>query len=201
MSAGEIDLVPGERVLWAGEPVHRPFFNKGDVLLIPFCVLWIGVVAWFLGRETDPTTRLILIALLVVGLGVSVGRMALRFIRLGKTTYAITDSRIIARSGLFRTKESSDSLAELAAPVIVPGKPGTGTITFGDLNALATANATLGARQKGGQILSVMLVGIGEPKRVRDLLVKAIEEAKRRQPVQPPVPEPDVTQESGPSPS
>ncbi len=162
MSAGEIDLLPGERVLWAGEPVQRPLYVAADGVIAPAGLILAVAALWFLlAKQPSGGAMAGAVVVLVIGLYGAVGRSALRYLALGRTTYAVTDSRIIARSGLFRQKERASELAGLSAPVLKPGPSRAGTITFGS-----------GA---------VTLMGVGEPKRVRDLLVKAIDEAKSRQ--------------------
>jgi hypothetical protein len=173
MSAGEFEIQPGERVLWAGEPVRRPAFTQGDLLLVPFGLVCVVAAGLLLAQHKAGTTMLLLVVLLAFGLVLAVGRPFVRYLALGKTTYAVTDSRIITKSGLFRQRESTHELAGLDAPVCRRGKSGTGTITFG-----------------GSQ---VVLAGIGQPARVRDLLVKAIEEARGRAGVSP---EPDASEPS-----
>ncbi|SEF26451.1 hypothetical protein SAMN05421837_103323 [Amycolatopsis pretoriensis] len=163
MSAGEIDLLPGERVLWAGEPVQRPFYVAADGVIAPAGVILAVAALWFLlVKQPSGGAMAGAVVVLVVGLYGAVGRSAVRYLALGRTTYAVTDSRIIARSGLFRQKERSSELAGLPEPVLKPGPSRTGTLSFAGPG-------------------TVTLMGIGEPKRLRDLLVKAIEEAKSRQ--------------------
>ncbi|SFW67959.1 PH domain-containing protein [Amycolatopsis australiensis] len=162
MSAGEIDLLPGERVLWAGEPVQRPLYVAADGVVAPAGLVLAVAASWFLfAKQPAGAAMAGTVVVLVIGLYGAAGRSAVRYLALGRTTYAVTDSRIIARSGLFRLKERSTELAGLPAPVLKPGPSRTGTIAFGPG--------------------SVTLIGVGEPKRVRDLLVKAIEEARARQ--------------------
>jgi hypothetical protein len=162
MSAGEIELQPGERVLWAGEPVQRPFYVAADGVIAPAGLVVAVAAVWvLLAKEPAGLASAGAVVALVLGLYAAVGRSAVRYLALGRTTYAVTDSRIIARTGLFRQKERASALAGLPAPVLKPGPSRTGTITFGPG--------------------TVPLMGVGEPKRVRDLLVKAIDEAKRRQ--------------------
>ncbi|MEV6874329.1 PH domain-containing protein [Amycolatopsis sp. NPDC051128] len=163
MSAGEIDLLPGERVLWAGEPVQRPFFVAADGVIAPAGLVLAAVATWFLlAKEPIGPVMAGAVVVLVLGLYAAVGRSVVRYLALGRTTYAVTDSRIIARSGLFRQKERSSELAGLSPPVLKPGPSRTGTLSFAGPGA-------------------VTLMGVGEPKRVRDLLAKAIDEAKARQ--------------------
>lgn len=163
MSAGEIEISPGERVLWAGEPVQRPLFVAADGVIAPAGLVLTAAALWFLlTRQPSGLTMAAAVVALVLGLYAAIGRSAVRYLALGRTTYAVTDSRIIARSGLFRQKERSSELASLPAPVLKPGPSRTGTLSFGGPG-------------------TVTLIGVGEPKRVRDLLTKAIDEAKGRQ--------------------
>ena len=161
MYAGEIDLQPGERVLWAGEPVHRPIFAGGDAVTVPIGLLLAAAGVVLLGQHrTDQLSMILVAVLLVLGVYAALLRPFLRYLALGKTTYAITDNRVITTSGLFRMRERSDDLAGLGTPVVRPGRPGTGTIAFSESSATLT--------------------GVGQPARVRDQLVKAIEEARGR---------------------
>jgi hypothetical protein len=163
MSAGEIDLLPGERVLWAGEPVQRPLYVAADGVIAPAGLVLAAVALWFLfSKEPSGPVLAGVVAVLVLGLYGAIGRSVVRYLALGRTTYAVTDSRIIARSGLFRQKERASELTGLSAPVLKPGPSRTGTLSFAEPG-------------------TVTLMGVGEPKRVRDLLTKAIDEAKARQ--------------------
>ncbi|WP_370968140.1 PH domain-containing protein [Amycolatopsis sp. cg9] len=150
-------------MLWAGEPVQRPLYVAADGVLAPAGLVVTAASLWFLLIQ-QPTGGTTVAAVVVLALGLygALGRSVVRYLALGRTTYAVTDSRIIARSGLFRQKERASELAGLPAPVLKPGPSRTGTISFG----------TPGA---------VTLIGVGEPKRVRDLLTRAIDEAKARQ--------------------
>jgi hypothetical protein len=163
MSAAEIDLLPGERVLWAGEPVQRPLYVAADGVVAPAGLVLAAAALWFLlAKQPAGLAMAGAVVVLVIGLHGAAGRSVVRYLALGRTTYAVTDSRIIARSGLFRQKERSSELAGLSAPVLKPGQSRTGTLSFAEPG-------------------TVTLVGVGEPKRVRELLTKAIDEAKARQ--------------------
>ncbi|WP_410587880.1 PH domain-containing protein [Amycolatopsis sp. lyj-23] len=162
MSAGEIELSPGERVLWAGEPVQRPLYVAADGVIAPAGFVLAAAALWFLlAKQPSGATMAVAVVALVLGLYGAIGRSVVRYLAFGRTTYAVTDSRVIARSGLFRQKERASELAGLPSPSLKPGPSRTGTIAFGPG--------------------TVTLVGIGEPKRVRDLLTKAIDEATARQ--------------------
>src|SRR3569833_3403181 len=117
MSAGEIELLPGERVLWAGEPVQRPLYVAADGVIAPAGLILAVAALWFLlAKQPSGGAMAGADVVLVIGLYGAVGRSAVRYLALGRTTYAETDSRIIARSGLFRQKERASELAGPSAP-------------------------------------------------------------------------------------
>ncbi|WIY06130.1 PH domain-containing protein [Amycolatopsis mongoliensis] len=150
-------------MLWAGEPVQRPLYVAADGVIAPAGLILAVAALWFLlAKQPSGGAMAGAVVVLLIGLYGAVGRSAVRYLALGRTTYAVTDSRVIARSGLFRLKERASELAGLSAPVLKPGPSRTGTLSFPESG-------------------TVTLMGVGEPKRVRDLLTKAIDEAKARQ--------------------
>ncbi|KZB83871.1 hypothetical protein [Amycolatopsis regifaucium] len=181
MHEGQIDLLPGERVIWAGHPVRRPLFNPGDYFNVPFGLLWLGGVTVFFFHHHE--TAFLVIAwsvLTVAGVFHLAGRPLIRYLRLASTTYAVTDGRVLATSSLVRRKDESASLAELDDPVVTPGPGKTGTITFGRLGVLAWASANYGTGHGKGRQAPVILVGVSEVGKVREKLAKAVEEARQR---------------------
>lgn len=182
MHEGQIDLLPGERIIWAGTPARRPLFNPGDSFNVPFGVLWLGGVTAFFFYNHDTAFHMAAwIVLTVAGVFHLVGRPLVRYLRLASTTYAVTDSRVITTSSLTRRKEESASLAELPDPVITPGPGKTGTITFGRLGVLAWASANYGTGQGKDRKAPVILVGVSDVAKVRERLVRAVDEARQRQ--------------------
>ncbi|MEV6910256.1 hypothetical protein [Amycolatopsis sp. NPDC051071] len=182
MHEGQIDLLPGERVIWAGQPVRRPLFNPGDRFNVPFGLLWLGGVTLFFFYHHDTAFQLAAwVVLTVAGVFHLVGRPLIRCLRLASTTYAVTDGRVIATSSLVGRKEESALLAELDDPVVTPGPGKTGTITFGRLGVLAWASANFGAGSGKDRKVPVILVGVSEVGKVREKLAKAVDEARARQ--------------------
>lgn len=182
MHEGQIDLLPGERVIWAGQPVRRPLFNPGDLFNVPFGLLWLGGVTLFFFYNHDTAFHTVAwIVLTVAGVFHLVGRPLIRYFRLGSTTYAVTDGRVIATSSLLRRKDESAQLADQADPVVTPGPGKTGTITFGKLGVLAWASANYGAATGKDRKPAVVLVGVSDVNKVRDKLAKAVVEARQRQ--------------------
>ncbi|WP_181775874.1 hypothetical protein [Amycolatopsis pittospori] len=181
MHEGQIDLLPGERVIWAGQPVRRPLFNPGDYFNVPVGLLWLaGVTLFFFYNHDSTFYKAAWAVLTVAGVFHLVGRPLIRYLRLASTTYAVTDGRVIATSFLVRRREESASLAGLDDPVVTPGPGKTGTITFGRLGVLAWASANYGSAGKDRKT-PVVLVGVSEVAKVREKLAKAVEEARARQ--------------------
>ncbi|RSN44756.1 hypothetical protein DMC64_17800 [Amycolatopsis sp. WAC 04197] len=183
MHEGQIDLLPGERVIWAGQPVRRPLFNPGDYFNVPVGLLWLAAVTVFFVANHDTAFHTAAwVVLTVAGVLHLAGRPLIRYLRLASTTYAVTDGRVIATSSLVRRKEESAALAGLADPVVTPGPGKTGTITFGRLGVLAWASANFGAGTGKDRKPPVILVGVSDVAKVREKLAKAVEEARTRNP-------------------
>ncbi|MGY6658744.1 hypothetical protein ACXIZN_41955 [Amycolatopsis sp. TRM77291] len=182
MHEGQIDLLPGERVIWAGQPVRRPLFNPGDRFNVPVGLLWLGGVTLFFAANHETAFHLAAwVVLTAAGVFHLAGRPLIRYLRLASTTYAVTDGRVIATSSLVRRKEESAALAGLADPVVTPGPGKTGTITFGRLGVLAWASANFGAGTGKDREPPIILVGVSDVAKVREKLAKAVDEARQRQ--------------------
>jgi hypothetical protein len=101
-------LLPGERVLWSGKPDPEVIFAPADGFLIPFYLVWTGMVGVFLYEAVrHPSTIAIAITSVfgIVGLFFLVGRFAVKAVTKSQTVYGLTDSRalVITGSGLLET--------------------------------------------------------------------------------------------------
>jgi len=93
------DQLRGEPLLWSGRPDPRVLFGRGDLLLVPFTVLWgsfavfWNVMVW---RTHAPIfLRLWGIPFLLVGLYVIIGRFFIKRNRKRRLEYALTRSRAL----------------------------------------------------------------------------------------------------------
>ncbi|MEV6622626.1 hypothetical protein AB0M83_24040 [Amycolatopsis sp. NPDC051106] len=165
-----------EAVLWTGKPAIRRLFHRYDYFAAG---LVLAVVAGLLGMASAVDSRPALQAtagggaLLLVQAGV-------RWLQLRRLTYVVTDRRVLVDAGLVWRRTTSARLGGLAAPVVVPERGGTGTVTFGTVEPHLVAAARYGAHQNKSGPLPVVLAGIPEPERVRALLAEAIGAARRR---------------------
>lgn len=97
-----VQLQPGERVLWSGQPAQGLIFRPIDAGLVPFSLLWGGfALFWNVGVWAGGAPlffRLWGLPFLIAGLYVTVGRFFhARHLR-SKISYTLTDRRAIIRS-------------------------------------------------------------------------------------------------------
>ena len=138
------ELSPDERLLWAGRPRQGVFFLRaGDAFAIPLTALWCGVTAAvgpkmlsILSDDRTPWPQRMSLPLggallMLMGLYMMIGRFFVDSLQREKTVYAVTNKRVIIRSGLF--KQTTDSLGLRVLPNVALSRHlgGRGTIIFG----------------------------------------------------------------------
>jgi hypothetical protein len=124
-----------EKLLWAGTPKQGIVFRNSDFFLIPFGLMFLTFsIFWekdaFL-VNADILFTLWGIPFILAGLYVSVGRFFVNSFKRSKTIYAITENRIIIRSGLWKPEITSLNIRSLSDMTLSEKTDGTGTITFG----------------------------------------------------------------------
>ena len=124
-------LGPDERILWRGKPVRIRLFEAKDLYMIPFSLLWAGfAVYWEFSAIQSGAPfffRLFGAFFVIVGLYITVGRFIYKSYILKRTSYAVTNERIlINRNGKI------DVLSKSALPsyTITRREDGSGTIRF-----------------------------------------------------------------------
>ena len=135
MTAPDGVLQAGERVLWEGRPQQGLMFRSRDAVMIPFGLVWTGIVAsaafHALRLGSANFGALVLLAFLIFGLYMLVGRFLVdAYIRWG-TYYGITDRRLLIASGLWRHETRSLFLDRLPEMRLSQNSNGRGTIKFG----------------------------------------------------------------------
>jgi hypothetical protein len=101
MDDARVPLASGERLLWTGRPDRSRWLTSSDVYLIPFSVIWCGFIAFWEYSATTFTRApgmFVVVGSLFALFGIYqlIGRFAVgRYLRM-RTTYTITDRRIIA---------------------------------------------------------------------------------------------------------
>jgi hypothetical protein len=130
-------LLPGERILWSGQPAQGLLLTGQDAFVIPFSLFWCGaisipVVGLLSHPEKADIGGLFLVPFVLIGLYMLVGRFLIdAWIRRG-VQYAVTDKRILIwRPGPF-SKFTSLNLDRLPGLSISERASGRGTIRFGE---------------------------------------------------------------------
>ncbi|MFF4877127.1 hypothetical protein [Micromonospora sp. NPDC000668] len=185
MTESEVDLLPGERILWEGRPLRHRLFWAPDVLLIPVSLLWFGyavfweasVLAARVAGDRPPPVFIVLwgIPFVLVGLYMVVGRFVVRAVASRRTRYMLTGLRVVAIGGLSGNRTTWAYLRLLPPPVVAERPDRSGSLAFGAfpgvLDAFNPRNGLRGwAREPS---TTPMLLHIPDVRRVRDLVAGA----------------------------
>lgn len=95
-------LAPGEYLLWADKPTKGHIFQAADVFLIPFSLFWTGfALFWeYMAYQNGIWFFMLFgIPFVLIGLYLLVGRFFHRAIKRGRTSYAVTDKRLLEVCG------------------------------------------------------------------------------------------------------
>ncbi|MEY4861046.1 MAG: hypothetical protein RL751_579 [Bacteroidota bacterium] len=98
-------LDPNEKLIWTGQPKKGIVFRTADLFLIPFSLAWCGFATfWFVSalRSVVPFFALFCVPFVVIGLIFVFGRFVIDAKQRANTFYALTDERIIIKSGIYK---------------------------------------------------------------------------------------------------
>lgn len=128
-------LLPGERLLWEGQPDPRAFTFAGAPVMIPFTVLWTAFSIFWEWSAIDSGAPLFFalwgVPFVLVGVYLVAGRFAVAWREATRTWYTVTDRRVMLLGGAWRPRYVELDLLSLPAPQLDEGGGGIGTITFG----------------------------------------------------------------------
>jgi hypothetical protein len=131
----QFDLAPEERLLWSGVPRQGLLFRPGDLLMVPFSLVWAaGAVYWetlVVGRNAPLLFKLWGVPFLFVAVYITFGRFIFDAWRRARTAYGVTTQRVIIASRNPLPSLKSLDLATLPTMALTERPDGTGTITFG----------------------------------------------------------------------
>ena len=173
-------LLPGERIVWSGEPIRHRLLRIEDAYLIPFSLLCGGfAIFWEAGAvisARDPFAVLVGLPFLLVGLYLIFGRFVVRAMASRKARYLVTDRRVVVTGGATGRAVGTAYLAGLPPPVITENEDGSGDLAFGMFPS-GFGYRGLGTRRHPGwslgfePIMPFRFRDIPDVVRVRDLIV------------------------------
>lgn len=147
------ELMPGESVLWQDKPLQKLRVVSADAFLIPFSLVWFGMLIWLGSRtlsdgpDVPGVAYVIMILFVAMGLYITVGRFFTTKIRKKQTWYAVTNRRVLSvrynvRNGK-RAVVTSD-IAGVPTENVTRRKDGSGSVIFGVMPAYFGAYANTG---------------------------------------------------------
>ncbi len=140
------DLLQSETIEWSGQPETSVNFNRTDIFLIPFSLLWGGfalfalvalIFSWFAGtREAESIIGYLvgifmIVFFAIIGVYLIVGRFAYKKWQKRRTHYALTNKRALVLSLSFGRKIQGIFLDRLPTINKSVRHNGIGTIYFG----------------------------------------------------------------------
>ncbi|WP_426339813.1 PH domain-containing protein [Pseudoduganella sp. S-14] len=109
--------------------------RASDLLMIPFSLMWGGFALFWEYSVFNSAAPLLFrlwgIPFVLVGLYMVAGRFAVEAWQRAYTEYAVTDERIIIRSGIFKRRMKSLNLRAMGEFSLTENRNGEGTIAFG----------------------------------------------------------------------
>ncbi|WP_426336454.1 PH domain-containing protein [Pseudoduganella sp. R-31] len=109
--------------------------RASDLLMIPFSLMWGGFALFWEYSVFNSAAPLLFrlwgIPFVLVGLYMIAGRFVVEAWQRAYTEYAVTDERIIIRSGIFKRRMKSLNLRAMGEFSLTENRNGEGTIAFG----------------------------------------------------------------------
>jgi len=178
--AGE--LLPGEQILWAGQPDPSVLFGPGDLFLVPFSVLWGGFALFWeagvlrSGRNGHGVPLFFAlwgVPFVLAGLYFIAGRFVYKRRLKLNTYYAVTNRRVLIRAGLMRHDVRSLYIGSLPSIERTIRRSGTGSIIFGGGSPFGSwyANSGMEIFAVGRGAVPLGFFDIPDCRRVYDLIV------------------------------
>lgn len=133
------ELSENEKTLWIGSPNYKKMFEKGDVFLVPFSVIWLLValvwefIALFGTRDgsvIDVIFPIVGFFFVLFGLYFSFGRFIHKRHVKKITFYVITNERILIIISGRESKTTSENIRNISQITKVNYANGSGTIFF-----------------------------------------------------------------------
>ena len=125
-------ITPGETILWHGKPGRGHLLTGQDIFMIPFSILWCGFAFFWEGTVLTVDAPIMFklwgIPFVCVGLYMVFGRFLWTAFMRKRTSYVITNRRIIRARGNKIDMLDGKSLPPMHTTAF---RDGSGTISFG----------------------------------------------------------------------
>jgi hypothetical protein len=159
------DLMQDEKILWSGQPEPSIDFNRSDIFLIPFSLLWGGVALIPIGEFCLSIANgedgggsaghyliffLFAIVFSIIGLHFIFGRFLYKRWKKRRTYYAITARRALILTATSGRKLQGVFLDRVPALNKSVRRDGIGTIQFGNSGWVAAMYSNTGLDFLGG---------------------------------------------------
>jgi len=133
-------LNPDEKLVWSGLPEKGIMFKPGDLLMIPFSLMWGGFAIFWeyqvLQHDAPGFFAWWGIPFVLIGLYMIFGRFFYDAKKRENTIYGLSNKRAIIISGVFGKKTTSVNLKNLPEVQVTQKSDGSGTIIFGANNPM-----------------------------------------------------------------
>jgi hypothetical protein len=130
-------LLDREEIIWSGRPATGLLFTGQDIFLIPFSLLWGGIVLFGAfatltqTKEQPGFPALFLIPFVLIGIYLIVGRFIVDAWLRTSTRYALTNKRILILRAAPFGKFTALNLDRLPEMSLSESANGRGTLRFG----------------------------------------------------------------------
>jgi hypothetical protein len=135
-------LLPGEKLLWAGQPDPNILFSQTDFFLIPLTLLWTAFCIfatwdiWYPILDGNPDSfvfpAIVPIIFLMVGLYMLFGRFFFKKWKKQRAFYAVTNRRVLVLTKTFGEQLHESNIKLIPAINKRVRSDGIGTLIFGE---------------------------------------------------------------------
>jgi hypothetical protein len=147
------DLLPGERIVWVGQPDPTVFFSWVDRFLVPFSLVWTGgafvTLVRAITRGYSAPSLILSVIFSVLGTYLLFGRLFYRRRMRRKTFYAVTNRRVLVLSEVPRRLLLAAFLDRIPVVQRWIRSDGIGTLQFGAASRMDTIFGTTGLEPLG----------------------------------------------------
>jgi len=174
------ELAPEERLLWSGHPRRGLALRSSDLMMIPFSLIWASFAIFWETMVIRGKAPLVMklwgIPFVLIGLYMVIGRFFVDAWQRSRTTYGLTNERVIIISNFSGTKIKSLNLRTLTDITLDQKSDEVGTITFAP--AVAAFNSRDMWANRRSQPVGPRLEMIENARRVYEMIREAQRQLK-----------------------